>query len=98
MKWPVLLYGIVKENATANTTESIIVTAISTVLPIKTTLVKPTSRVGPTVTLHPVNDFVEKSQDGLVEFYMDKPSLNYVTLLNYKYASCSYISLIIGTE
>jgi len=84
MKWLVLLCGIPKENVTANATESIIVTATSTVLPTETTLVEPTSRVGPTVTLHPVNDFVDKSQDGLVEFYMDNPSLNYVTLLNYK--------------
>jgi len=81
------LCGIAKENATANAIESIIVTATSTVLPTETTLVEPTSRVGLTVTLHPVNDFADKSQDGLVEFYMDNPSLNYVTLLNYKYGT-----------
>lgn len=92
MKWPVLLCGIVEEKATVNTTESIIITATSTVLPTETTLVELTSRVGPSVTLYPANDFVDKSQDGLVEFYMDKPSLNYVTLLNYKYGT--YINRI----
>ena len=37
-------------------------------------------RVGPTVTLRPVNDIIDKSQDGLVELYMNNPSLNDVTL------------------
>ena len=37
-------------------------------------------RVGPTVTLRPVNDVIDKSQDGLVELYMNNPSLNDVTL------------------
>jgi len=38
-------------------------------------------RVGPTVTLRPVNDVIDKSQDGLVELYMNNPSLNDVTLI-----------------
>ena len=87
-----LLFGIVKENARATATESMTVKATATVLPIEITLVEPTSRVGPTVTLHQVKDFVDKSQDGLLELYMDKPSLNYVTLLNYKYGT--YINRI----
>ncbi len=37
-------------------------------------------RVGPTVKLRPVNDVINKSSDGLVELYMDNPSLNDVTL------------------
>nr|QNO49557.1 hypothetical protein HIGBABBE_00030 [Methanosarcinales archaeon ANME-2c ERB4] len=37
-------------------------------------------RVGPTVTLRPVNDVIDKSQDGLVELYMNNPTLNDVTL------------------
>ena len=37
-------------------------------------------RVGPTVTLRPVNDIIDKSQDGLVELYINNPSLNDVTL------------------
>ena len=79
MRLRILLCGITEENPTANATESMTVTATSTVLPTETTLIEPTSRVGPTVILHPVNDVVDNSQDGLVELYMDKPSLNYVT-------------------
>ncbi|MCK4459954.1 MAG: hypothetical protein KAU52_09590 [Methanosarcinales archaeon] len=37
-------------------------------------------RVGPTVTLRPVNDMIDKSQDGLVELYMYNPTVNTVTL------------------
>jgi len=37
-------------------------------------------RVSPTVTLRPVNDVIDKSQDGLVELYMNNPSVNDVTL------------------
>jgi hypothetical protein len=37
-------------------------------------------RVGPTVVLRPVNDVITKNQDGLVELYIDNPSLNDVTL------------------
>jgi hypothetical protein len=37
-------------------------------------------RVGPTVVLRPVNDVVTKGEDGLVELYIDNPSLNDVTL------------------
>jgi len=37
-------------------------------------------RVGPTVTLRPVNDVINKSQDGLVELYMYNPTVNDVTL------------------
>ena len=78
-----LLCGIAEEKATANATESMTViataavlptesmtvTATATVLPTETTLVEPKFKVGPTVTLHPVNDVVDKSQDGLVELY-----------------------------
>jgi len=37
-------------------------------------------RVAPTVALRPVSDVINKSQDGLVELYMNNPSLNDVTL------------------
>ena len=37
-------------------------------------------RVAPTVALRPVNDVIDKSQDGLVELYMNNPSVNDVTL------------------
>jgi hypothetical protein len=37
-------------------------------------------RVGPTVKLRPLNDVINKSADGLIELYMDNPSLNDVVL------------------
>ncbi len=37
-------------------------------------------RVGPTVVLRPVNDVITADEDGLVELYIDNPSLNDVTL------------------
>ncbi len=37
-------------------------------------------RAGPTVRLRPVNDVINRSQDGLVELYMYNPSLNDVIL------------------
>jgi hypothetical protein len=37
-------------------------------------------RVGPTVVLRPVVDVIEKGQEGIVELYMDNPSLNDVVL------------------
>jgi hypothetical protein len=36
--------------------------------------------VGPTVVLRPVNDVITENEDGLVELYIDNPSLNDVTL------------------
>lgn len=37
-------------------------------------------RVGPSVRLRPVIDVIEAEQDGIVELYMDNPSLNDVTM------------------
>ena len=37
-------------------------------------------RVGPSVTLRPVTDTIETNQDGIVELFMNNPSLNDVTL------------------
>ncbi len=37
-------------------------------------------RVGPSVTLRPVTDVIEATQDGIVELFMNNPSLNDVTL------------------
>jgi len=68
----------------ATVTPTVTVTAIPT--PTITTTVSPTAagegkfRVGPTVKLRPVNDVINKSSDGLIELYMDNPSLNDVTL------------------
>ncbi len=64
-------------NVTATATPTIEPTATKTATPIPT---EAKFRVGPTVTLRPVNDVINKSQDGLVELYMNNPSLNDVTL------------------
>ena len=37
-------------------------------------------RVGPTVVLRPANDVITEKENGLVELYIDNPSLNEVTL------------------
>ena len=71
-----------ENNTTANETN---VTVTPTIEPTaaETAVPAPTVakfRVAPTVTLRPVNDVINKSQDGLVELYMNNPSLNDVTL------------------
>ena len=71
-----------ENNTTVNETNA---TATPTIEPtvIETPVPAPTEakfRVGPTVTLRPVNDVIDKSQDGLVELYMNNPSVNDVTL------------------
>ena len=62
---------------------------ISLTHPFKVTIINPTPtavdtiekfRVGPTVRIRPLNDEITKDQDGLVELYMDNPSLNDVIL------------------
>lgn len=37
-------------------------------------------RVGPVVKLRPVNDVIDSGQDGLIEMYMDNPTVNEVNL------------------
>ncbi|MCX9024919.1 MAG: PGF-CTERM sorting domain-containing protein [Candidatus Methanoperedens sp.] len=60
-------------------------TVIPTTVP--STTVPPTTpstpakfRVGPSVTLRPVTDVIDTNQDGIVELFMNNPSLNDVTL------------------
>jgi len=77
--------AMAQENDTAANVTNITATATPTIEPTatKTATPEPTEakfRVGPTVTLRPVNDVINKSQDGLVELYMNNPSLNDVTL------------------
>ena len=72
-------------NVTATATPTIEPTAAPTAEPTaaETAETAPTEakfRVSPTVTLRPVNDVIDKSQDGLVELYMNNPTLNDVTL------------------
>ncbi|MDD5474158.1 MAG: hypothetical protein PHU34_08425 [Candidatus Methanoperedens sp.] len=52
----------------------------TTVPPILTTPTTSKFRVGPSVTLRPVTDVIEENQDGIVELFMNNPSLNDVTL------------------
>lgn len=69
----------------ASSTGTLTVTPIVTQAPIQTSpgatvTTEKKFRVGPTIKLRPVNDEIRKDQDGLIEFYMDNPSLNDVTL------------------
>ena len=71
-----------ENNTTVNETNATVTptvepTAAETATPVPT---EAKFRVGPTVTLRPVNDVINKSQDGLVELYMNNPSLNDVRL------------------
>ncbi|MBA1342049.1 MAG: hypothetical protein C5S52_00390 [ANME-2 cluster archaeon] len=77
--------AMAQENDTAANVTNITATATPTIEPTATATATPVPteakfRVGPTVTLRPVNDVINKSQDGLVELYMNNPSLNDVTL------------------
>ena len=47
---------------------------------VATTKVEGKFRVGPTVRIRPLNDDISKDQDGLIELYMDNPSLNDIPL------------------
>ncbi|MGP8338094.1 MAG: hypothetical protein ACT6FC_07650 [Methanosarcinaceae archaeon] len=75
-----------ENNTTANETNVTTITTNETVAEENTNgtvVMEPTEaklRVGPTITLRPVNDVINKSQDGIVELYMNNPSVNDVTL------------------
>lgn len=65
-------------NTTVNDTNATVIpTIIETPVPVPT---EAKFRVGPTVALRPVNDVIDKYQDGLIELYMRNPTLNDVTL------------------
>lgn len=61
-------------NRTASLNES------STSLPTELLLVESKFRVNPTVVVRPVNDVIDKSQDGMIELFVLNPSINNVTL------------------
>ena len=70
---------------TATATATTEPTVVPTAEPTATSTAEPAPteakfRTGPTVTLRPVNDVIDKSQDGLVELYMYNPTVNDVTL------------------
>jgi len=76
---PVALAQTNESNAT-NVTPTV-ATPVVTTPPVATPV--PTEgkfRVGPSVTLRPVTDLIETNQDGIVELFMNNPSLNEVTL------------------
>ena len=65
-------------NVTGSPTATLTVTPNATTPP--TTTGGGKFRVGPSVTLRPVIDVIETNQDGIVELFMNNPSLNDVTL------------------
>lgn len=62
-----------QENTTANTNST-------TSTPVETASKEQIFRVGPTVSLRPLNSEIDKSQDGLVELFLNNPNLNDCTL------------------
>lgn len=66
----------VNETVSLNETCPVNLTKIETGIPVA----EQKFRMGPTVVLRPVNDVITKNEDGLVELYIDNPSLNDVTL------------------
>jgi len=78
----VVVPAMAQENDTAlNETEGVVSTPSTEQTAV--TIAEPVEakfRVGPTITLRPVNDVINKSQDGLIELYMNNPSVNDVTL------------------
>jgi len=71
------------DNTTVNVTGTPTITLTVTPAVVQTTVIpvtKQTFRVGPSVRLRPVNDVINKSADGIIELYMDNPSINDVTL------------------
>lgn len=69
-------------NATLEPISPNTVIPIPTITTVETTLniPKETFRVGPTVNLRPVKDDISKSEDGLIELYIDNPSVNDVVM------------------
>jgi N-acetylneuraminic acid mutarotase len=59
---------------------TVIPTVPSTTAPATTASTQAKFRVGPSVTLRPVTDVIDTNQDGIVELFMNNPSLNEVTL------------------
>ncbi len=68
-------------NRSTPTNESCLVNVTENVGETKGTItVEQKLRSGPIVVLRPVNDVITENEDGLVELYIDNPSLNDVTL------------------
>jgi hypothetical protein len=67
------------QTTTATTTPTVVATTVEATAT-STTAAAGKFRVGPSVTLRPVTDVIEANQDGIVELFMNNPSLNDVTL------------------
>lgn len=66
---------------TTQTATQPVQTVVQPVQPSQTAEIKEKKfRVGPTVRIRPLNDEINKNQDGLVEIYFDNPDLNDVSL------------------
>ncbi len=86
----ILASPALSQNETANQTTTEATVVATTMAPtVLATTAAPTAtaavtqgkfRVGPSVTLRPVTDVIETNQDGIVELFMNNPSLNDVTL------------------
>ncbi len=73
--------AIAETNVTGTPTATLTATPNATTPPPATTTPSEGKfRVGPSVTLRPVTDVIETNQDGVVELFMNNPSLNDVTL------------------
>ncbi|VVB89948.1 Uncharacterised protein [uncultured archaeon] len=87
--------GLSQNDTTPVVTTSVPTVTATTAVPAVTATIVPTEtiapapsvavtqgkfRVGPSVTLRPVTDVIESNQDGIVELFMNNPSLNDVTL------------------
>lgn len=72
----------VNENATTNAMDSTTVNEpkSSTATQVETETKEQKFRVGPTVRLRPLNSEINKSADGIVELFLNNPSLNDVSL------------------
>lgn len=83
---------ITPATATPTTVKPTMVTPMPDIVTVPPTIVPPTAvppkpvttsgkfRVGPSITLRPVTDVIGANQDGIVELFMNNPSLNDVTL------------------
>lgn len=69
-----------QENTTENVTESTIVSESESTTETQTENEEQVFRVGPTVRLRPLNSEIDQSADGIVELFMNNPSLNDVSL------------------
>lgn len=84
----IIAVGMPAALADTNVTGTPTATLTTTPVPTTTASATPTAtavsggkfRVGPSVTLRPVVDVIEANQDGIVELFMNNPSLNDVTL------------------